>query len=56
MARSNCDLVLRNTVSESLMSLCRALELVAESSDVHLTLHRAIFFQLEIRKKAGHFK
>ena len=34
-------------------------KLVAESSEFHLTLsraHRAHFFQLEIRKKAGHFK
>ena len=30
-------------------------KLVAESSDFHLTLHRAHFFQLEIRKISGTF-
>ena len=41
------------------ISFAEQWKLVAESSQFHFTLsraHRAHFFQLEIRKKAGHFK
>ena len=54
MARSNGDIVLRNTQFQNhwcpFGKFAEHWKLVAESSDFHLKL------QLEIRKKAGHYK